>query len=503
MSDRFDALALPTREPFPALPPGPGYGLPPLLPAPPPSPLWAMVRRHWKLLSVCAVVSLGVAYLVGKSLGRPTWQAEATLLYQQVTLSEKQKAAYEHPPSLDTLAGWVRDPALLRQLADEFRLSRTPDELADKYVKVEHPSGTESVAVSFKWPDADVARAALGRLLDLFADYVVTARKEAILLRIEKMDQQSASVCEDEIRRLDQRAHALQDKLARTGQLGDEDLDGSMLARRGELRDIVRREDQKRSELRSDLRFKRDDLPVLRMLVEKKAEPPIKLQAAVHEVERLELEVKHSQQTMDAATEELRTLPLQLTLSKKNELALKLQYLREEIKKHEAAKAGLGKPGGPAASGALEGMDAREFSVKSPPRVAETPVANTRKTYAALTFFGLMAGAVGLLMAYDRSRPPPGGPTAVVRTRVVHVTPPPGGVTVTDVDPNRLSVRIHQWIREGEGPLVTPPPGRPPLTIGPDGRVEEPPAPTNGADADADHLAKRMQQWLGDGQGPR
>ena len=61
------------------------------------------------------------------------------------------------------------------------------------------------------------------------------------------------------------------------------------------------------------------------------------------------------------------------------------------------------------------------------------------------------------------------GATGPVRTRVVHVAGSgSSGVTVTDVDLERLSVRIHHWIRpeeETNGHLPTVLPAEPVLTV--------------------------------------
>src|SRR5438034_5044597 len=123
MPDPIRALALPHRgDPLrgypdaPAWPHGNGYGF---HAGPPPeeeSALWRLTRRHWLALLICGVVSVVVALLAGTLFGKPQWQAEATLLYQPPAYSEKQRAAYEHPPGLPTLAGWVKEPALLQQL---------------------------------------------------------------------------------------------------------------------------------------------------------------------------------------------------------------------------------------------------------------------------------------------------------------------------------------------------------------------------------------------------
>jgi hypothetical protein len=492
MSDRFDALALPPRDPYLGARYGSSYGPPPEEPP----VLWRITRRHWKELLVCAVMSLGVSYLVGKFLAKPLWQAEATLLYQPIAFSEKQKAAYEHPPSLPTLAGWVKEPDLLRQISEEFHLGLSADALADSFIKVDQPNGTESVVVDFKWPDGDMAKAVLTRLLDLYADYVVTARKEAVLLRVEKMDQQAAYAAEDDIKRFDTQIVALEQKLAQTGRLSDEDLDGSMLARQSMLKEDVRKGGQKITELKSDLRAKRADRESLAPVVEAQAESRIKLKVLDDEIAHLELQIEHTQESIEAANEELRTLPIVLTKAKRNERASMLKYLKDQLKQHEVARAAIGKPGGPPGRGALEGMDAKEFMVKSPPRVGDKPASSSRKTLFAVTFLGLMAAAFGLFFVYDRRHPAPDEPLA--RPRVVYVTPPPGS-TLNGTDGHR---GISAWAGQSRGPLVTPPP-EPPMTIGPDGRIEakkSPPA-TNG-DADADMLAARMQQWLGEGQGP-
>jgi hypothetical protein len=501
MSDRFDALALPSRDPYMAVPHGPGYGMPPQVEPP---LLWRLTRRHWKVLLACAAVSLGAAYLAGKFLAKPLWQAEATLLYQPIAFPDvKQKAAYEHPPSLPTLASWVKEPILLRQIIDEFHLGVSEDALADTFLKVEQPASTESIVVDFKWPDPVVAPRVLARLLDLYVDYVVTTRKEAVLLRIEKMDQQAAYACEDDIKRCNGQIVALEQKLAQTGKLSDEDLDGSMLARQGALMQSVRNGGQKVAELKSDLRSKRADRDTLAPVVQQQAESRIKLKALDDLIEQLELQIAHLQESIEADNLELRTLPIVLTKAKRNERMGTLTYLKEQLKQHESARAYLGKPGGPPARGALVGMDANEFMVKSPPRVGDKPASSSKKTLFAVTFLGLMAAAFGLLFVYDRRHPAPDGPLGGART--VYVTPPPAGSTLNGADVHRLSARIQQWVRETHAPIVTPPP-EPPTTIGPDGKVEDkgsPPA-TNGhaGDADTDLLAQRMQQWLGDGHGP-
>jgi hypothetical protein len=493
MDDRFDALALPPRDPYVALRYGPGYGMPP--PEEPPA-LLKLTRRHWKLLLAWAVVSFGVSYVVGKFVGRPLWQAEATLLYQPIAYSEKQKAAYEHPPSLPTLAGWVKEPDLLRQISEEFHLAVSADTMADSFIKVEQPPGTEAIVVDFKWPDGDAAKAMLARLLELYADYVVTARKEAILVRIEKLDQQAAYACEDDIKRLEAQIVNLEQKLAQTGKLSDEDLDGSMLARKGALIQEVRTNGHKISELKSELRSKRADRETLAPVVEAQAESRIKLKVLDDSIEQLELQIAHAQESIEAENEELRLLPIVLTKAKRNERANLLKYLKEQLKQHETARAAIGKPGGPPGRGALEGMDAKEFMVKSPPRVAEKPASSSRKPLFAVTFLGLMAAAFGLLFIYDRRHPALDEP--MIRTRVVHVTPPPGSTLNGTTD---HSLPVGDWVRRSRGPIVTPPP-EPPMTIGPDGKVEAKGPPAANGDADADLLASRMQQWLGEGQGP-
>jgi hypothetical protein len=476
MSEHTEVLALPPRDPYP----GPPFGWY-RLPTNQSAGIWRLIQRYWRGLAVCAIVSLGLAYVAGKLLVQPLWQAEATLLYQPVALTEKQRAAYEHPPSLPTLAAWAKQPALIRKLIAEFRLKVSEAEFAEKYVKVEQPGGTESLMIAIKWPDPTLATNALGRLLELFSDYVVTARKEAVLLRIEKMDQQAAVGCEDEIKRLDTQIAALERKLAKTGKLSDDDLDGTMLARRASLQDDVRKLGHRLSEQKSELTFQRGNRAVLEPLVRQNAEPKAKLDALDQQIAQLELQIEHARESIDAAEEELRTLPIAMAKAKRYEQVDKLNWLKSQLAQHAVARAEIGRPGGPPARGALEGTDAREFSVESPPRAGDKPVSSGRKTLFAVTFLGLMAAALGLLSAHDRRHPP-------IDRGVIHVTPPPANA----VDARRLANRMRHWVRDASGPLVTPPPT---VAIDPDGTVDA-------RDADAEAFASRMRQWLGDGQGP-
>jgi hypothetical protein len=329
--------------------------------------------------------------------------------------------------------------------------------------------------------------------LELFTDYVVTARKEAVLLRIEKMDLQSAAACEDEIKRLSERVVVLERKLAEFGHLTDDDMEPSMVAEQFRLKEDVRKLGQKIAEHNSELRAKRADRDVLAPLVPAAASPA-QLKAIIDQIEQLELQIKNSQESIVADEEQLRALPIVMTKTERNKQVAKLAWLKVQIKDHEAAKASIGKPGGPPARGDLVGTDAKEFTVNSKPRVGDKPASSSRKALFAMTFMGLMAAAFGLLFVYDRRYPVPEGPS--MRPRVVHVTPPPGS-TLNGADAHRLAAGLQAWIREANGAIVTPPP----VTINPDGHVENTSPPANG-DADNDMLASRMEQWLGDGHGP-
>lgn len=495
MSDITNALALPGESNPPELPPGSGYGFG----SPgqqPPSHFGRFIKRFWLPLFVCGLLSALIAYLIGQLFGKPVWQAESTLLYQPVALTEKQKLALEHPPGLPTLASWIREPALMREINDEFRLGLKPTDLAEKYITVDQPLGTETVNVGFKWTDVKTAEAVLNRLLEKFMDYVVTVRKETILLRLETMDRQTLASHEDEVKRLNNQIQSLEDKLARTGQLGEEDMDAIMLARRGELKDTIRRAEQKRAESSKDLQFKLIDLPIMEDLVKKSAEAPTKLRALQQEIDKLRLDLNHQETLISEAAEELRTLPIYVAKGKRYDLLSKSNWLKGRIQQYDDAKAALGKRGGPSARGPLEGMDAREFTVKQPARVGERPASSNRKPLMALTFLGLMGCVCGLLIAYDRRHPASKDATGdPYRARVVHVTPPGAGpsVTIAEVDSNRLSVRIHQWIQNTDSSIVTPPldSRQPRMITEGEGRDVAPPVKPDPA-----RMAKRISDWI-------
>ena len=65
-------------------------------------------------------MSGGAAFYAGTTFGKPTWQAETTLLYQQVPLTPQQLAVYQDPPNITTLASMVCDSAVIDPLARDL-----------------------------------------------------------------------------------------------------------------------------------------------------------------------------------------------------------------------------------------------------------------------------------------------------------------------------------------------------------------------------------------------
>jgi hypothetical protein len=410
----------------------------------------------------------------------------------------------------------------LGEVIHECGLEITPAELSEKHLKVDQPVGTETVLVSLKWRDRDKALDILDRLVQRFIAYVVAERKRAILRGAIQSYRQEWAECHAEIDQLEGYIRELEGRLARTGTLSGADLDGALIARRS---DLPRGEPWKnpwsfldstmltrRSELQEKIRTKEQQLPDLRAELTKKlneykryttlgrsgAVPQAELDNLQYDIEKLRRQVKNTEEALANDTEEFRTLPIRLARTKMKANRDQAAFLEELLQKLEEIAKSSHLPGGPPAEGVLVGMDAPEFSVKSA-WADYRPVSSNRKTLMALAFLTLMGGAFGLLFAHDRyggaggGRPvgwPPGA--GLLRARVLRVTRPDdrgGQVTVEHMESQRLSVRIHQWIEGPAGSHEAHAP--PPLTIGPNGHIEE---PTD--NEDARHLDQRIEHWL-------
>src|SRR5439155_20439679 len=150
--------------PAPRPRPQPSFGLTSQAPEEP-STLWRLSVRHYKLLAACAVASLLLAWGVGRLFGKPVYLTEAVLLYQPVPLTAEQQIIYATPPSVGTLAGWLKDPQFLGGVLQESGLAIPPAQFAEQLLKVDQPMGTEVITVSLKWSDQDGGRQLLDLLL--------------------------------------------------------------------------------------------------------------------------------------------------------------------------------------------------------------------------------------------------------------------------------------------------------------------------------------------------
>src|SRR5437867_2337091 len=96
----------------------------------------------------------------------------------------------------------------------------------------------------------------------------------------------------------------------------------------------------------------------------------------------------------------MRTLPIAVAKKKKLEQDDKVEQFRQEVQQYEQA---LASPGPLPAALAGQGIEAREFSIKSMARSGDQPATSNRKSLSLVAFIVLMAGAVGLAYLYDRS----------------------------------------------------------------------------------------------------
>jgi hypothetical protein len=490
-----------------------------------PSVLWTLARRHHRLLLACGGVSLLVAWVAGWLFARPLWQAEAILLYQPVQLTAEQQVAYAGAPSVTTLAGWLKDPRFLGGVLQEQGLGMSPAAFADQHLKVDQPLGTEVVGVTLKWSDRKSAQQLLDLLLDRFTEFVVAERKKSILQRCRQAKLQELSLHESEVQRLDGYIRKLGDAFTGNQDVPASDLDGILFARRDdlpqseswrspyaslggimlsyrtEMQDRIRREEQQLGDWRVDLLRLWNEYERARRLESTGASSRADVDTVRFEYEKLKQRIETSDAWLKAKKEELRTLPIYMARMKRSAEQDRAEFLQGELRQLDDAMQAIHLPSGPNAPRVLAGMDESEFKVQSK-WIDNQPASSNRRTLTALTFLVLMGLAFGLLFAYDRSatvggltpgQPPSGRPSG--GGGLVHVASRIGtGVTIARVDVQRLSVRLHQWLRGDDQPNghVSS------LMIGPNGHVEEarqlPPATP--VEDDVDRLTARINHWL-------
>lgn len=522
MSTPSEELALPASQPGPiAVPAPPSFGFTAFPAAPQasePSLIWRTLNRHFKLLALATAICIALAYFAGQKYGKPTWQAEATLLCQAVSFTPQQLAVYQDPPNLTTLASMVCEPSIIEQLAREFDLGDSVDEFVTKNVKVNQPNGTQLIVIGVSTHNRDQAVPLLNRFCDLFGDFVVVHRKETILRKALTSAQQSCAVAKNEIERYKRQIADFEMQLARTGRLPEIDPDGTLAIRRGTLLDDINKSDNLLEELSTERAKIAAEIARIRRPVEQGAYPRSQLRDEEHKLELVSLRIRHNEEKIKTARDELRRLPIVLAQGKLFAEESKAKDAAEQIGRLKAALVTIGRPGGPPATGLLEGMDARELTVKSPARVGEKPLASTKRSIALYTFVGLMGCVFGLAMLFDHltrpaasatptaSMPPPAPQRAPpakgepIRTSVVQVEHRNGRtekVTIAQVESPRLSVRIDQWIKSGPDSVN----GLPPLTMNPDGSYRESPPPVD-REHEARHMAARIHQWLEKGSPP-
>jgi hypothetical protein len=452
-----------------------------------PSRLWLLIRRYPRTLLTAAVLCAIAAWVAGGAWARPMWAIEGTLLYNPMPLPERHRGVVQLP-TLPTYAGWVKDPAHLEVICREFNLPQSPDEFAAKCLKVEQPRDTQTIAVTVTYPDKDVGAAVVNRLMALFIDAVAARRREAILVQSLQTARQNLDQSRSDAERLGAFAAELE-RMAAQGLMPGEDQDVSVTVRRGTIYESIRKEQARLDEELVEYAADKKRIAEIEGLVRKGAVARSDLDGLRAKIAVHEIRVRSQEGLIKSLADELRTLPISVARTKKAELDAKARQYRQEVSQLEAA---LAQPGAPPAAVALQGIDAREFSVKLPARRGDQPVSSNRKPLTLAVFVALMGGALALVYACDRSRPivePARLPPVVRLTRGPDGRP--GTVTV-----DRMTVRIDNWIK-GSGGAGGPGPA-PPVTVSPDGWIEGAPRPAPAND-DPGRLAARIDHWLGGG----
>jgi len=327
--------------------------------------LWQVVVRHYRVLAVCGVVSLLLAWGVGRLFAKPVYLTEAALLYQQVPLTAEQQIVYASPPSVGTLAGWVKDPQFLGGVLQELGLALPPAVFADQHLKVDQPPGTEVITVSLKWSDREASRQMLDLLLQRYIEYVVAERKRVILQRSRQAKLQELSLCESEVVRLAGNIRQLTEQLDKNKNLPVSDLDGILLARqddlpqaddfrrpysylpgimltqRNELQERIRRQESQLIELQGEFKKQKGEYDRHRNLAQG-AYPQSEVDNLGIECEKIRQKIEQAEKWLAQDREELRTLPIHQARKKQVAEQVQAAFLRREGRKLDDALQAVG-----------------------------------------------------------------------------------------------------------------------------------------------------------------
>lgn len=137
-----------------------------------------ILLNRWKLLTVAAILSGVVGFLVGERFCLKTWQAEGTLLYSPYPVPDTLRGVYT-PPSSQTLITLVKSPTNLEKLRKEFELE-VPIKSLDKLFKVTQPQNAEMMTVTLDWAEPETGAALVNRLMELHIAHVAELRKTRV-----------------------------------------------------------------------------------------------------------------------------------------------------------------------------------------------------------------------------------------------------------------------------------------------------------------------------------
>ena len=139
---------------------------------------WSAPVQWWKLTLVGVAVSAVAAWTTASQYGQNFWQIEGTLIHTPLPCAEPLGATYT-PPSPQTLITLVKSPRSLESVTRELHLP-VPPKAVDRCLKVVKPYNADSVSLVLEWPDPEVGKRIVDRLMDLHAGEVATLRSEKV-----------------------------------------------------------------------------------------------------------------------------------------------------------------------------------------------------------------------------------------------------------------------------------------------------------------------------------
>lgn len=141
-------------------------------------PLWADLVGKWPWIAGYLALAAVLGWVAARSYGQHFWQIDSAMIYTPLPIPEEVRADYE-PPTPQTLITLVKSPHCLNTVVTDLNLPVSPRTL-DKNLKVTKPYNADAFSLTLEWPDPNVGREIVDRVMAIHAQEVAALRREKV-----------------------------------------------------------------------------------------------------------------------------------------------------------------------------------------------------------------------------------------------------------------------------------------------------------------------------------